>query len=143
MADFFAVRDEIAEKLTEITAFKKIYTPRNSLRETELSQVTPSAHVNFVRITADDSAGRGRANLIGMQWAVSVACRNAQSQLDNGNAVNDEAGALLVEVIQLLSGWQPTSSRVALQLVQVNESFSTGFTYLTAIFSSSQFIQSN
>lgn len=47
---FFAVRDEIAEKLKEIPEFLKIYTPLNSVGVTEMSQVTPSAHVNFVRI---------------------------------------------------------------------------------------------
>ena len=50
MSTFFAVRDEIAEKLKEIPEFLRIYTPLNSVSVTEMSQVTPSAHVNFVRI---------------------------------------------------------------------------------------------
>ena len=45
--NFFAVRSEIAEKLAEITDFKKIYTPANSAKVTELSQVTPNAQVYY------------------------------------------------------------------------------------------------
>ncbi len=35
MSTFFAVRDEIAEKLKEIPEFLKIYTPLNSVSVTE------------------------------------------------------------------------------------------------------------
>lgn len=140
MANFFSVRAEIAEKLKEIQAFKQIYTPLNSVKVTEMSQVTPSAHVNFIRIAPVASAGRGSINKVEQQWAVTVACRNAQSQLNNGDVVTDEAGDLLEEVIKLLSGWEPESGRDALSLVDVREGFSSSFAYLTAVFSSSRFI---
>ena len=141
MADFFAIRAEIAEKLKEISVFKQIYTPLNSVKVAEMSQVTPSAHINFVRITPNATAGKGSITLIGQQWAVTVACRNAQSQMNDGDAVTDEAGDLLEDVIRLLSGWKPPSSRDALMLVDVKEGFSPSFCYLTAVFSSSKFIQ--
>ncbi|HCK31804.1 phage tail terminator protein [Acinetobacter ursingii] len=140
MSNFFAVRDEIAEKLKEISALKQIYTPLNSVKVTEMSQVTPAAHVNFQRITKVDSSGNSKVNMLGIRWAVTVACRNAQSQMTNGNVVTDEAGELLQDVIELLSGWQPSSSVRPLDLIEVREGFSTGFAYLTAIFESKKFI---
>lgn len=140
MSNFFNIRAEIAEKLTEISAFKQIYTPLNSVKVTEMSQVTPSAHVNFARITPKDSSGSGQLNLLTQQWSVTVACRNAQSQMQNGNAVTDEAGVLLEEVIQYLSGWKPASARKPLLLQSVQEAFSPTCAYLTAVFESERFI---
>jgi len=140
LANFFAVRDEIAEKLKEIAAFKQIYTPLNSIKVTEMAQVTPAAHVNFQRIVKTDSANHSKMNMFGIRWAVTVACRNAQSQMSNGNMVTDEAGNLVQEVIELLSGWQPQSSVRPLDLIDIKEGFSTGFAYLTVIFESKQFI---
>ena len=137
---FFAVRDEIAEKLKEISDFRKIYTPLNSVSVTEMSQDTPSAHVNFVRIDLKDSKGSSKLNQIGQQWAVSIACRNAQSQLNDGGAVADEAGALAEKVIQLLSGWKPSSSRIPLRFLSVRDGYSPGFAYITIIFESEKFI---
>lgn len=140
MTTFFAVRDEIAEKLKEIPEFKQIYTPQNSTNITEMSQLSPSAHVNFVRIDLKDSKGNSKLNQIGQQWAVSVACRNAQSQLNDGRAVADEAGALTEKVIRLLAGWQPKASRIPLQLLSVRDGYSPGFAYITIIFESEKFI---
>lgn len=140
MSDFFAVRKEIATKLLEITEFKKIYTPLNSVQVTEMSQVTPSAHVNFVGIVARDNAGRGNANFIHQKWSVTVACRNAQAQMVDGSSATDEAGNLLDKVILKLSGWQPDSSSDALRLDSVDEGYSPTFVYLTAVFISTRLI---
>lgn len=140
MTTFFAVRDEIAEKLKEIPEFLRVYTPLNSVKITEMSQETPSAHVNFVRIDKKASAGRSAINQIGQQWAITVACRNAQSQMIDGRAVSDEAGLLTEKVIQLLAGWQPTASRIPLQLLSVRDGYSPGFAYITIIFESEKFI---
>ena len=140
MSTFFAVRDEIAEKLKEIPEFLKIYTPLNSVNITQVSQVTPSVHVNFVRIDKKASVGRGAMNQIGQQWAVTVACRNAQSQMADGRAVSDEAGLLTEKVIELLSGWQPEGSRTSLEFISVRDGYSPGFAYITIIFESQKFI---
>lgn len=140
MSTFFAVRDEIVEKLKEISEFKQIYTPLNSVNVTQTSQVTPSVHVNFARVDKKASAGRGRGNHIGQQWAVTVACRNAQSQMVDGRAVSDEAGFLTEKVIQLLSGWRPKESRTALEFISVRDGYSPGFAYITIIFESQKFI---
>lgn len=140
MTTFFAVRDEIAEKLGEIPELRKIYTPLNSVNVTEMSQVTPSAHVNFVRIDLKDSKGNSKLNQIGQQWSVTVACRNAQSQLNDGSSVADEAGALTEKVIQLLAGWKPSSSRIPLRFLSVRDGYSSSFAYITIIFESEKFI---
>lgn len=140
MPNFFAVRDEIAEKLREIETFKEIYTPLNSVKMSEMSQVTPAAHINFQRIIKVNDADKSKHNVLGIRWAVTVACQNAQSQLIDGRTVTDEAGELLDQVIELLSEWKPKSSIRPLNLVDVKEGFSTGFAYLTAIFESKKFI---
>lgn len=140
MANFFAVRSEIAQKLAEVTGLKKIYTPNNSVNVTQMSQITPAAHVNFVRISPSDSAGNGKVNMLAKQWSVTVACRNAQSQQDDISAVADEAGSFLQEIIELLSGWQPPSSSRPLSLVAVRDGYGPAFVYLTAIFESKEFI---
>ena len=59
MSTFFAVRDEIVEKLKEIPDFLKIYTPLNSVQISEMSQVVPSVHVNFVRVVKQAEVGEG------------------------------------------------------------------------------------
>lgn len=140
MSNFFAVRDEIAEKLKEIPAFKQIYTPLNSVKVTEMAQVTPAAHVNFARFSPQAVASQGKATMLSMRWAVTVACQNAQSQMNDGSAVTDQAGNLLGEVIELLAGWKPESSRMPLVLVDAKEAFNPTFAYLTAVFESQQII---
>ena len=140
MANFFAVRAEIAEKLKEIIEFKQIYTPMNSVSVTEMSQVVPSAHVNFVRVRKIDDAGKGKSNLLGLQWAVTVACRNAKAQLNDITALADEAGELLNKVIQLLSGWEPDNSIDPLQIVDVKDGYGPAFVYYTVIFESTKII---
>ena len=140
MSTFFAVRDEIVEKLKEIPDFLKIYTPLNSVQISEMSQVVPSVHVNFARVVKQAEVGRGALNKLGQQWAVTVACRNAKSQLNDGRAVSDEAGLLTEKVIQLLSGWQPEASRTALEFLSVKDGYSPSFAYITIIFESQKFI---
>lgn len=56
-----------------------------------MSQITPSAHVNLFELIKRPVQLGGKANQIGQQWAVTVACRNAQSQMTDGRAA-DEAG---------------------------------------------------
>ena len=136
MGNFFSIRAEIAEKLKEITEFKQIYTPLNSVSVTEMSQVTPSAHVNFVRVRKIDDAGKGKSNLLGLQWSVTVACRNAQAQLNNISALADEAGELLDQVIELLAGWEPESSIEPLQIIDVKDGYGPAFVYYTVILES-------
>lgn len=141
MTTFFAVRDVIAEKLKEITEFKKIYTPTNSTTVTELSQVTPSAHINFVRMQKVSDKGFGQSNLVKKQWAVSVACRNAGSQQSNGNALNDEIGLLTEKVINLLSGFETDHSVDPLVFVDVRDGYSASYAYVTIVFESNHFMQ--
>lgn len=140
MSTFFAVRDEIVEKLKEIPDFLKIYTPLNSVQISEMSQVVPSVHVNFARVVKQAEVGRGVLNKLGQQWAVTVACRNAKSQLNDGCAVSDEVGLLTEKVIQLLSGWEPDSSTSELRFVSISDGYSAAFAYVTIIFESEKFI---
>jgi len=140
VANFFAVRAEIAEKLKEIAAFKQIYTPLNSVSVTEMSQVTPSAHVNFVRVKKIDDAGKGKSNLLGLHWSVTIACRNAQAQLNDISTLADEAGELLDQVIELLAGWEPDNSIEPLQIVDVKDGYGPAFVYYTVIFESRRII---
>jgi len=139
MSNFFAVRAEIAEKLKEIPEFLKIYTPINIGSITELSQVVPSAHVNYFRTNVLDVAGRGKVNKLGLQWDVTVTGRHAASQLSDGSRAIDQAGELLDKVIILLSGWQPASSKDPLKLIRISEEFSSTCVYVTAIFESTKF----
>ena len=84
--------------------------------------------------------GRGALNKLGQQWAVTVACRNAKSQLNDGRAVSDEVGLLTEKVIQLLSGWEPDSSTSELRFVSISDGYSAAFAYVTIIFESEKFI---
>ena len=68
-----------------------------------------------------------------MQWAVTVACRNAKSQLNDISAVADEAGELLDQVIELLAGWEPDNSIEPLQIVDVKDGYGPAFVYYTVI----------
>lgn len=140
---FFAVRDLIAEKLKEIPEFKKIYTPANSVKVQENSQIVPSAHVNFARLSKNSGSGRGDLNQLKKQWAVSIACRNASAQVSNGNALNDEIGLIAEKVIKLLSGWEYDEFCEPLKFLSVADGYSVGFAYMTIIFESEMFVGGN
>ncbi|MCX0332281.1 hypothetical protein NVT87_15545 [Acinetobacter radioresistens] len=138
--NFFAVRDEIAEKLTGISGLKKIYTPANSATVTELSQVTPNAQVYYRRIRKLDDVAKSSMNMLAQQWEVTVVERHASAQLNDGSAVLDRAGALTQQVLELLSGWQPASSARPLNLIAVEEDYSPTCVYITLVFESKMFI---
>ncbi|EJO35592.1 phage tail terminator protein [Acinetobacter radioresistens] len=138
--NFFAVRDEIAEKLTGISGLKKIYTPANSATVTELSQVTPNAQVYYRRIRKLDDVAKSSMNMLAQQWEVTVVERHASAQLNDGSAVLDRAGALTQQVLKLLSGWQPASSARPLNLIAVEEDYSPTCVYITLVFESKMFI---
>ncbi|MCK4107924.1 phage tail terminator protein [Acinetobacter radioresistens] len=138
--NFFAVRDEIAEKLTGISGLKKIYTPANSATVTELSQVTPNAQVYYRRIRKLDDVAKSSMNMLAQQWEVTVVERHASAQLNDGSAVLDRAGALTQQVLELLSGWQPASSARPLNLIAVEEDYSPTCVYITLVYESKMFI---
>ena len=138
--NFFAVRSEIAEKLAEITDFKKIYTPANSAKVTELSQVTPNAQVYYRRVRKSDDAGRSSVNMLNQQCEVTVCERHAASQLSDGSAVLDRTGILTMKVLRLLSGWQPQSSKRPLNMVAIEEDYSPTCVYVTLVFESKIFV---
>lgn len=138
--NFFAVRDEIAEKLNGISGLKKIYTPANSANVTELSQVTPNAQVYYRRIRKLDDVAKSSMNMLAQQWEVTVVERHASAQLNDGSAVLDRAGALTQQVLELLSGWQPASSARPLNLIGVEEDYSATCVYITLVFESKMFI---
>lgn len=138
--NFFAVRSEIAEKLKEITDFKIIYTPANSAKITEITQVTPNAQVYYRRVRKVDDAGRSTTNMLAKQWEVTVVERHAASQLSNGSEALDIAGVLTEQVLELLSGWQPNSSVRPLDLVAIEEDYSATCVYITLVFESKSFI---
>lgn len=140
MSNFFAVRAEIAKKIEEILEFKKVYTPINIGSTSELSQFTPCAHVNYLRIRKADDAGRGGVNALKQEWDITIVERHAAAQLSDGSKAIDKAGELASSVIKLLSGWKPESSTRPLSLVRIGEEFSPTCVYITMVFESSFFI---
>ena len=138
--NFFAVRSEIAEKLTEIIDFKKIYTPANSAEVDEITQITPNAQVYYRRIRKSDEAVRSSVNMLTQQWEVTICERHAASQLNDGSAVLDRVGLLTIKVLKLLSGWQPASSKRPLEMVAVEEDYSPTCVYITLVFESKMFV---
>lgn len=138
--NFFSVRSEIAEKLTEIIDFKKIYTPANSSEVDEITQITPNAQVYYRRIRKSDEAVRSSVNMLTQQWEVTICERHAASQLSDGSAVLDRVGLLTIKALKLLSGWQPASSKRPLEMVAVEEDYSPTCVYITLVFESKMFV---
>jgi len=138
--NFFAVRSEIAEKLTEIIDFKKIYTPANSAEVDEITQITPNAQVYYRRIRKSDEAVRSSVNMLTQQWEVTICEYHAASQLTDGSAVLDRVGLLTIKALKLLSGWQPASSKRPLEMVAVEEDYSPTCVYITLVFESKMFV---
>ena len=138
--NFFAVRSEIAEKLSEIVDFKKIYTPANSTEVDEITQITPNAQVYYRRIRKSDEAVRSSVNMLTQQWEVTICERHAASQLTDGSAVLDRVGLLTIKALKLLSGWQPASSKRPLEMVAVEEDYSPTCVYITLVFESKMFV---
>ncbi len=138
--NFFAVRSEIEEKLKEITDFKKIYTPANSAKVTELSQATPNAQIYYRRVRKSDDAGRSSMLSLVQQWEVTICERHAASQHKDGSAVLDRVGKLTMKVLKLLSGWRPESSTRPLSMVAIEEDYSPTCVYITLVFESKMFV---
>lgn len=138
--NFFAVRSEIAEKLTEIIDFKKIYTPANSAEVDEITQITPNAQVYYRRIRKSDEAVRSSVNMLTQQWEVTICESHAASQLSDGSAVLDRVGLLTIKALKLLSGWKPASSKRPLEMVAVEEDYSPTCVYITLVFESKMFV---
>ncbi|MCL6237013.1 hypothetical protein M5F66_01425 [Acinetobacter sp. ANC 5033] len=138
--NFFAVRSEIEEKLKEIPDFKKIYTPANSAKVTELSQVTPNAQIYYRRVRKSDDVGRSAMMSLGQQWEVTICERHAASQQKDGSAVLDRVGKLTMKVLKLLSGWKPNSSNRPLSMVAIEEDYSPTCVYITLVFESKMFV---
>ena len=138
--NFFSVRSEIAEKLTEIIDFKKIYTPANSSEVDEITQIKPNAQVYYRRIRKSDEAVRSSVNMLTQQWEVTICERHAASQLNDGSAVLDRVGLLTIKALKLLSGWQPASSKRPLEMVAVEEDYSPTCVYITLVFESKMFV---
>lgn len=131
---------KLQKKLEEIPEFKKIYTPINIGSTSELSQITPCAHVNYLRIRKVDEGGRGSINALKQEWDITIVERHAASQLSDGSKAIDKAGELVAKVIPLLSGWRPEASTRPLSLVRISEDFSPTCVYITMVFESSLFI---
>ncbi|WP_180113382.1 hypothetical protein [Acinetobacter sp. YH12073] len=138
--NFFAVRSEIEEKLKEIPDFKEIYTPANSAKVTELSQVTPNAQIYYRRVRKSDDVGRSSMMSLGQQWEVTICERHAASQQKDGSAVLDRVGKLTMKVLKLLSGWKPNSSNRPLSMVAIEEDYSPTCVYITLVFESKMFV---
>ena len=138
--NFFAVRGEIYEKLKEIPDFKEVYTPANSAKVTELSQVTPNAQIYYRRVRKSDDASRSSMMSLAQQWEVTICERHAASQQKDGSAVLDRAGVLTMKVLKLLSGWKPASSNRPLRMVAIEEDYSPTCVYITLVFESKMFV---
>lgn len=69
--NLYAVRDEIVSRLEQFMdewGVKKIYTPKNLGKTTELSQVTPNIQVNFRRTKSAGVVSKGDALKLKVVW---------------------------------------------------------------------------
>lgn len=143
-SNLYAVRDEIVERLEQFTkewGVKKIYTPKNLGKTTELSQVTPNIQVNYKRTRAAGVAGKGNLLCLKVVWEVTVCCKHAAAQVSDGSKAFDIAGDLTIKVMKKLSGWEPESSAEPLIYVNTEEDISKSCVYSTVVLESELFIQ--
>ena len=142
--NLYAVRDEIVARLEQFMdewGVKKIYTPKNLGKTTELSQVTPNIQVNFRRTRAAGKSNKSDCLQLKVVWEVTAVCRHAASQLDNGSKAFDIAGDLTIKIMKKLSGWEPESSSEPLSYVNTEEDISQNCVYSTVVLESELFIQ--
>lgn len=119
-----------------VPAFRDVLGMADLAAMQESSQGTPAAHVIYQgdAIPSGSSAGQGTAQVVVQSWLVVVAVRNARDTLGGSDARRD-AGALLTDTIQALSGWQPAPE--FRPLVRVNAprpGFNAGFAYFPLAF---------
>ncbi len=100
---------------------RKIYTPANSAKVTEVSQVTPNAQIYYRRVRKSDDAGRSSMMSLSTALEVTICERHADSQQKDGSAVLDRVGKLNHESFKLLSGWKPEFSNRPLSMVAIEE----------------------
>lgn len=143
-SNLYAVRDEIVERLEQFAkewGVKKIYTPKNLGKTTELSQVTPNIQVNYRRTRPTGQAGKGNLLSLKVVWEVTVCCKHAAAQVSDGSKAFDIAGDLTIKVMKKLSGWEPESSAEPLIYVNAEEDISQSCVYSTVVLESELFIE--
>lgn len=101
------------------------------------SQTVPAAHVIYNGDTlpgGEGRAGQGSAQVVVQSWLVVILVRNLRDAL-GGSAARSDAGLLLTDTIQALSGWQAAPE--FRPLVRVNAprpAFNAGFGYFPLAF---------
>lgn len=102
----------------------------------ESSQITPAAHVIYWgdTVPSGNSAGQGSAQMVAQTWMVVVAVRSARDTR-GGSGAREEAGTLMSDVIQALSGWMPGPGYLPMRRVNApRPGFSAGFGYFPLAF---------
>lgn len=106
-ANYLAAEALLIERLhATVSGVRKIYSAAELAGVEEQAQTTPALHVVYSGDVLDDSAARGRGQVVAQEWLVVTAVRNARDQ-QGGVAAREDAGPLLTQVIEALSGWSP------------------------------------
>lgn len=119
MVDFLAAEGAILARLEEMVPGVRILSAADLAGIKAGRQVTPAIYLLLDNIRPESSAARGRALRIRQRWAVVVTVRNVR-EIKSGAGARQEAGPMITQCIQALSGWTPAEGHTPLLLAETN-----------------------
>jgi hypothetical protein len=127
MDNFFAAQQAIVDRITARVPSFRIVSPRADLEQIEeAEQTTPAAYVVYAGYAVIEATSDGSMVTIEQRWTVVTACRNAATQR-TGQAVREEAGPFMMDVLNALSGWQITPEHTPLLLTDAPQGGEPGY----------------
>jgi hypothetical protein len=96
----------------------------------ETRQVTPAVHVIYNGDDLGDRAGDGADQIVRQRWLTVVATRNVRN-ISDGKAAREDAGKIVLEVLDALAGWQPDGEHGNLvRIAGPSPAYRTGYLYI-------------
>ena len=111
MPNLLSAQDEIIAKLKlKMPQYEKNILPLLKDEDVKKNcQFSPAIFVSYGGLNpTQETANRNNAAVIGGLWIVLIVFRDARGT----NFANNEAGAIMYDVIQALQGFRPTDSKI-------------------------------
>ena len=105
ITDYFAAEGPIVARLQALVPGVAVLTSSDIAESEDRPPITPAIRVLYGGDRVGSQAGRGAAQAIAQRWLAVVVVRDTRPGGADGGRQN--AGALLLQVLAALSGWEP------------------------------------
>ena len=124
----------IARLKVKVTGVREVLAAADLAGVAEAKQVTPALHVLFGGYRPTKASVDGRVQQTEQRWQVVVAVKNLRTP-KTGEHAREEAGPLLLAVLEVLQGWRPSDEYTPFTLAAgAAPGFSRGYGYYPLAF---------